>query len=424
MARPFWLRLFGPDGPTTIAGLREALTTAQFGQGIGDGRFLDRLFGTIGRPEAVPERPGPREDTIVDPGFRDRETLVPEARDPAGSRESVHDSQSPDPGPVPAAEAGGSRTFVFQIEPAGRTQLAGPELTFAIGTNAAELAERQREQDTMPSGSWTRIFLDHDFASLIDGVDASSAQYDAAAFAALKDSATGFDPAFDTLALSGDFSAGFTLSGTGAPLGQVSLLDGSDYALMSDDDFVRADNMMIVDASRVGAGHHVMFDGSTETDGLFSFLGSTGDDFFFGGAGNDLLRGGGGSDALTGGAGSDVFVYRSAGESTGGTFDILADFDSAADRIDLPVTVTGFDAAVQTGTLSADSAAQDLAAALGGLGAGHAVLFTPDAGDLAGTLFLVVDGNGVAGYQEGEDYVFALPATTPADLTAHTDFFI
>ena len=36
----------------------------------------------------------------------------------------------------------------------------------------------------------------------------------------------------------------------------------------------------------------------------------------------------------------------------------------------------------------------------------------------------LVLGFGVAGYQAGEDYVFALPATTLADLSAHPDFFI
>ena len=66
----------------------------------------------------------------------------------------------------------------------------------------------------------------------------------------------------------------------------------------------------------------------------------------------------------------------------------------------------------------------DLAAALAGLGAGRAALYAPDAGDLAGTVFLVVDANGVAGYQEGEDYVFALAGTTLGDLSGHTDFFI
>ena len=43
-----------------------------------------------------------------------------------------------------------------------------------------------------------------------------------------------------------------------------------------------------------------------------------------------------------------------------------------------------------------------------GLGANHAILFRPDAGDLEGRTFLVIDTNGVAGYQAGEDMVIHL----------------
>ena len=42
------------------------------------------------------------------------------------------------------------------------------------------------------------------------------------------------------------------------------------------------------------------------------------------------------------------------------------------------------------------------------LGKHHAVLFTPDSGDLSGTTFLVIDTNGVAGYQAGADLVIQL----------------
>ncbi|HUO97234.1 MAG TPA: bluetail domain-containing putative surface protein, partial [Rhizomicrobium sp.] len=46
----------------------------------------------------------------------------------------------------------------------------------------------------------------------------------------------------------------------------------------------------------------------------------------------------------------------------------------------------------------------------------HAVLFTPDAGALAGQQFLVIDTNGVAGYQAGADLVIRLvnPSNTGA----------
>ena len=52
------------------------------------------------------------------------------------------------------------------------------------------------------------------------------------------------------------------------------------------------------------------------------------------------------------------------------------------------------------------------------------MLYSPDAGDLAGTLFLVVDGNGEAGYQAGEDFVFALPGAAITDIGASTAIFV
>jgi Ca2+-binding RTX toxin-like protein len=145
---------------------------------------------------------------------------------------------------------------------------------------------------------------------------------------------------------------------------------------------------------------------------------------FIGGAGDDRIDGLGGADILAGGGGSDTFIYFDAANSSGAGYDVLADFDPAADKIDLEVSVTGFDSAIQSGTLSAGSFNADLGAALTGLGAGHAVFYAPDAGDLSGQLFLIVDANGIAGYQGGEDYVFALAGTTLADLSGHTGFFI
>ena len=107
------------------------------------------------------------------------------------------------------------------------------------------------------------------------------------------------------------------------------------------------------------------------------------------------------------------------------TFDTLADFNPAEDR-DRPAgqrhRLCRRD---RHGALSLASFNADLGAALGGLGASQAGFFAPDAGDFAGKIFLVVDANGVAGYQAGEDYVFAVTGAPLADLTAHgTDIFV
>lgn len=427
MARPYWFKLFGPDAPTTLSELRTALLTAPIGEGIGSGQFMANVRALLNLPPA-PARPSPRDpERPLDTELGDRQSalVVLTGQDtatlPVDVLAAVAASQvglagSTGPEPQPAAEVDADRIISLQVG-------MEPNRNENPGLVTAEGVEQLGQRDGF-SGGWLESYVRF-YAQQQQGTPGfafSNASPEELAFWASVNGPS--DPRLDTLALSGDFSAGFNLSRLPADVTELALGAGNDYALELDDSFVGAGRTLTIHGDSVGLSGHVIFDGSAETDGSFSFLGSGNGDFFFGGAGDDVVRGNGGADTLSGGDGDDTFVYQSAGESTGAAFDILADFDPAADRIDLPVTVTGFDAAVAGGTLSVASAAADLAAALGGLGAGHAVLFTPDAGDLAGAVFLVVDGNGVAGYQEGEDYVFALPGTPPADLAAHPDFII
>ncbi|MGA9252292.1 MAG: M10 family metallopeptidase C-terminal domain-containing protein [Roseobacter sp.] len=67
--------------------------------------------------------------------------------------------------------------------------------------------------------------------------------------------------------------------------------------------------------------------GGGENDVLY---GAAGDDRLVGGAGDDVLIDGAGSDQLAGGTGADVFVFRQDGDT-----DIIADFETGIDRIDL-----------------------------------------------------------------------------------------
>lgn len=214
------------------------------------------------------------------------------------------------------------------------------------------------------------------------------------------------------------------LGGLGG-LATVLLNAGASYDLVAPDLLVIDGLRLAVDAGALGADDRVEFDGSSERGGAFDFLGGAGADAFLGGGGDDTVRGGGGGDLLSGGGGSDLFVYGGAGESTGAAHDILAGFDPGEDRIDLPFAVAGLADPVLAGSLSADSFDADLAAALAGLGANEAGWFTPDAGDLAGKAFLIVDANGVGGYQPGEDFVFAIGGAAPAELiAAGTDLFV
>jgi Ca2+-binding RTX toxin-like protein len=138
--------------------------------------------------------------------------------------------------------------------------------------------------------------------------------------------------------------------------------------------------------------------------------GGSGDDTLTGGGARDVLMGGGGSDRLEGGGGRDVFRYEAAGQSGGALRDTILGFDARKDAFDLNVAVSGIDATVNGGRLRAGNFTADLRDAIGAaqLDAGHAVVFKPTTGDLAGHTFLIVDANGSAGYQTNNDFVIDL----------------
>ena len=140
-----------------------------------------------------------------------------------------------------------------------------------------------------------------------------------------------------------------------------------------------------------------------------------------GGAGDDVITGLGRNDTLTGAGGADTFVYTAVSDSMGRGYDTLTDFNASADVIDLWFQVTGVDTAITSGSLSPLTFDSNLASTVGAakLAGHHAVLFTPNAGMLSGKTFLIVDANGVAGYQANADLVILLGnASSLAGLTA------
>jgi hypothetical protein len=414
VARPFWLKLFGRNADITVDQVREAILSSDFGARLADSstflqqilRIADRAEASNGsvRAAAVPDV-RPLDHSDLDAAQANAPTAIltgPEFR-------AIVDGASP--GPANLEDGGDSRLFTLQV---GSVQ---PLISTGPRTLIEGVEKSAKEIEDLIFAGWAETYLRLGSHPLLPVVE-----YDATTVASMADGGSQ-GPAFDTLALSGDFSAGFDLLAPPADLGQILLAAGNDYVLSVGDDF-QTGGSVTIDGRSLGEGNHVMFDGSAETDGSFSFQGSGGNDLFFGGAGADRISGLGGGDVLSGGAGADTFVYTGASESTGTTYDLLADFDPAADRIDLPGSVSGFAAAVTGGSLSDATFNVDLTAALGGLGAHQAAWFAPDAGDLAGQIFLVVDGNGVAGYQVGEDYVFGIAGSALPDLIGHTDFFV
>ncbi len=87
-----------------------------------------------------------------------------------------------------------------------------------------------------------------------------------------------------------------------------------------------------------GNNHGVYLVGSVNADGL---TGSNFNDPIYGGAGNDTITGGGGADTLVGEGGADTFTYRAASDSAVSAADIIYDFVTGVDRIDLRSVRTG-----------------------------------------------------------------------------------
>jgi Ca2+-binding RTX toxin-like protein len=178
---------------------------------------------------------------------------------------------------------------------------------------------------------------------------------------------------------------------------------GHGYYLTTNNANVAAGQTLTIDGSGLSGGSTMNINGMAERDGSLVMLGSDGGDALTGGFGADSLRGGGGSDYLNGQRGADTFVYGASTDSTGVDmgYDQIVGFDAAADKFDLGASVTGIDHKITKGALSTEGFTDSLATAVNAhhLDVGHAVLFTPDSGDFAGTTFLIVDTNGTAGYQ-------------------------
>lgn len=68
---------------------------------------------------------------------------------------------------------------------------------------------------------------------------------------------------------------------------------------------------------------------------LENAVGGKGDDALIGNHVANRLKGGAGADRLSGGAGADTFVYEHASDSTPDNPDVILDFESGADKIDV-----------------------------------------------------------------------------------------
>jgi hypothetical protein len=222
---------------------------------------------------------------------------------------------------------------------------------------------------------------------------------------------------FDTVVLSGNTTNVVFNTTTMTGIERIQMEDGFSYTLKTVDANLAAGQTMQVDGS--GLNFFLSFNGAAELDGNFQVEGGANKDGLVGGEGNDVLAGGGQSDQLFGHGGADTFVYYDASDSTSTKYDMVVGYDANADHFSMPDVPVALDAMVNSGALSVASFNTDLKAALNGhLLANDAIVFNATSGGLAGHTFLVVDGNGTAGYQANGDYVVEITGYTgTVDIT-------
>jgi Ca2+-binding RTX toxin-like protein len=217
----------------------------------------------------------------------------------------------------------------------------------------------------------------------------------------------------DTLELRGLYFLSFG-SATLNSVEKITLDAGYDYFLTFNDGNVASGETMTVDASALGAKHFVELDGSAESDGTFTMIGGAGRDELIGGAGDDVLQGGGGADGLTGNGGNDTFVYAQVSDSTGPEYDQISDIDFSHDHIAVDSGVPNAIDPMIVGDINIEHFNKSLEHIVGAqqLGIGDAVLLQVSGGEIDGRVLLIIDHNGIAGYQADQDYVI--------DVTGYT----
>ena len=113
-------------------------------------------------------------------------------------------------------------------------------------------------------------------------------------------------------------------------------------------------------------------------------------------------------DAEHSAAADPVAAFHALADESG-RFGTIFSYDFSEKAMAKLTGADALDRGIWHGALSASTFEADIAHALGDkLTPGHGLFFTPDTGDFAGQAFLVVDANGQAGFQAGEDMVFEL----------------
>lgn len=229
----------------------------------------------------------------------------------------------------------------------------------------------------------------------------------------------------NAITLDGDYSAGLRLeNATIRNIQQIYCDSGYSVKLALAAGNVAAGQSFQVYAGNLSAANTLNVNASALNANL-SLVGGAGNDTLIGGSGTNLFHGGAGADVMTAHGSANTFEYYTVRESTSTTYDSIIGFNALVDKFTVDFgTPQAIDAAVTSGLLSSAHFDANLAAAIGAnqLHAHDAVLFTPTSGNLAGDVFLIVDGNGTAGYQAGADLVIELTNATNLSHFGISDF--
>ncbi len=154
-----------------------------------------------------------------------------------------------------------------------------------------------------------------------------------------------------------------------------------------------------VEILKLGSGNDVVK--GSKSDNVF--VGGNGNDALSGGAGDDTLNGGNGADKLQGSGDVDTFAYEQASDSLKGSYDKVRDFVTGTDRISLWFAVNEINSDVSAAKLSGLAGAAD---------AGHLGVHDALLAHIGSDTYLVIDANGVAGYQADNDLLIRVNGTT------------
>jgi len=400
--------LYGQAGNDTIKG-GDGFDTVDGGDGddiLWGGLGGDHIDGGNGNDTIYGDRPGPSSETSDDENDIN-----------AGAGDDV--------------VYGGAGSNVVQLGDGNDTFTGGQSQDFVTAGTGDDVINGNASNDTLDGGAGNDRIHGGDGDDGLSATGESSGLFASAPTIYDTNDTLFGDAGNDSLDMAA--ARGMADGGDGVDFGLANLSYVSQAVTFTQNDsvakikvagttYVTFKNIEHVDVSGGSADDHLV--GGALDDNL---RGNAGNDTLAGGDGFNNIYGGTGADTLSGGTGRDFYFYYDGGDSSDTQYDTLDGFQFGTGNDAIVVLhvpkITSIDTAITSGHAAAASLGFDLGNTLETLSAHAAVLFTPDSGDLSGQTFLVLDANGLVGFQAGTDIVIHLTNAQNADQIALGNFF-